>query len=221
MARWEPREVTTILSKACVFVEFPSPHSIIWVFSCCAIYKRWFKLFPRGTRTCVWSENGQSPQTGCKAWYTLCKVRHTGVYHLHGFNPFTAPACKISRLKDARRRLQTVYSGPVTQPSVLCDLGWKSFYMPMRKRLQGFRFQTLIGRFHVTSWRWRDESFDCLNGVYCLQGAIPDSLLFAGHEHHWELGSCWFHHLPERLSEHNMWPAPHRCIAQCTSGNMG
>ena len=151
----------------------------------------------------------------------ICKVRHTGVYHLHGFNPFTAPACKISRLKDARRRLQTVYSGPVTQPSVLCDLGWKSFYMPMRKRLQGFRFQTLIGRFHVTSWRWRDESFDCLNGVYCLQGAIPDSLLFAGHEHHWELGSCWFHHLPERLSEHNMWPAPHRCIAQCTSGNMG
>ena len=36
-------------------------------------------------------------------------------------NPFTAPACKISGLKDTRRCLQTVNSGPVTHlPSMLC-----------------------------------------------------------------------------------------------------
>ena len=29
-------------------------------------------------------------------------------------NPFTATACKISRLKNARKRLQTIFSGPVT-----------------------------------------------------------------------------------------------------------
>ena len=36
-------------------------------------------------------------------------------------NPFTAPVCKMSGLKDARCRLQTVNSGPVTHlPSMLC-----------------------------------------------------------------------------------------------------
>ena len=40
-----------------------------------------------------------------------------------GLNPFTAPACKISKLKDAGTRLQTLstFSGPITQLlSMLC-----------------------------------------------------------------------------------------------------
>ena len=37
--------------------------------------------------------------------------------HLHrlGINPFTAPTCKISGLKDARTRLKnSIFSGPIT-----------------------------------------------------------------------------------------------------------
>ena len=36
--------------------------------------------------------------------YGCCRTKTTAIH-----NPFTAPACKISRLNDARTRLQTVY----------------------------------------------------------------------------------------------------------------
>ena len=79
----------------------------------------------------------------------ICKVWHTGVYHLHGFNPFTAPACKISGLKDAQWCLQTVYSGPITHlPSVLCDLVKILLYASVKK----------ASGFQISDFNW---AFSC------------------------------------------------------------
>ena len=36
-------------------------------------------------------------------------------YHTHSFDPFTARVCKITRLKDARRRLQSVHCSQYSQ----------------------------------------------------------------------------------------------------------
>ena len=52
------------------------------------------------------------------------------------FNPFTAQTCKVSGLKSARTRQQTVYfSGPVTNLSSLCVL-MQTLSRVMRKRKQ-------------------------------------------------------------------------------------
>ena len=61
-------------------------------------------------------------------------------------NPLTAPACKISRPKNARTLQQTVYF-PVLQPIYFhCEaLWWKSFHMPVWKRRQkGLRVSKLV-----------------------------------------------------------------------------
>ena len=84
------------------------------------------------------------------------------------FNPFIAPACEISRLEDARTRLQTVHIfGPIFFQCynfrsclllTLCALMkiLKFRLMPVRKRTQkglrvSSRLRTFIGRFQVTS----------------------------------------------------------------------
>ena len=74
---------------------------------------------------------------------------------IQAINPFTAPDCTISGLKDAGTRLQTVYF-PVLQ-HIYCQ-----YYVLMKifshasakqktKRLKGFTFCSFIGRFQVTS----------------------------------------------------------------------
>ena len=75
------------------------------------------------------------------------------------FNPFTAPACKISGLKDARTRLQTVYFGPTTSSFNAMCFEENSFICQCEKKketetVKGFKFGTFIaGRFQVTSWQ--------------------------------------------------------------------
>ena len=60
---------------------------------------------------------------------------------LAGFDPFTAPACQISGLKDAWTHLQTVYFRSYTV-YFQCDVfQWKSFHVPVWKSSQ--RFQIL------------------------------------------------------------------------------
>ena len=66
-------------------------------------------------------------------------------------NPFTAPACKISGLKDARTHLQTVYF-PVLWRCATCFDGNPFTYnyasaKKENKNLTGFRFRSFIGRF--------------------------------------------------------------------------
>ena len=51
------------------------------------------------------------------------------------FNPFTAPVCKISGLKDARTRLGTEYF-PVTATFSAIHFDKKSFHVPVRERKQ-------------------------------------------------------------------------------------
>ena len=74
-------------------------------------------------------------------------------------NTFTAPVCKISRLKDARTCLQTVYfSGPsASLLSMLCILVKIISHARVKKktkRLKGFKFHTFIGHFQVI-WQWK------------------------------------------------------------------
>ena len=72
-------------------------------------------------------------------------------------NPITAPACKISGLKDARTRLKnSIFSGPITHLlSMLCVvIKVLSHASAKRKQngLKGFKFPTFIGHFQATSW---------------------------------------------------------------------
>ena len=72
-------------------------------------------------------------------------------------NPFTAPAYKISGLKDARTHLRnSLFSSPVTSFSVM-RLGENLLrsQCEKEKRLKDFKCCTFIGRFEVTSWQWR------------------------------------------------------------------
>ena len=57
-----------------------------------------------------------------------------------GLNPFTAPACEMSKLKDAGTRLQTlsIFSGPITQLlSVLCVVVRVPSYASAEKKTKG------------------------------------------------------------------------------------
>ena len=105
-------------------------------------------------------------------------------YHTHSFDPFTARVCKITRLKDARRRLQSVHCSQYSQYIAVSTVstlhggacsqyifrsGNLSTFNAMRldenpftcqcekekKRFKGFKFRTIIGRFQLTSWQWR------------------------------------------------------------------
>ena len=70
--------------------------------------------------------------------------------HQGYINPFTAPACKISGLKDAGTRLQTVdFSSPITHLlSSTCR-----YEKENKKGNKCFKFRTITGRFQVTSWQ--------------------------------------------------------------------
>ena len=70
--------------------------------------------------------------------------------------PFTAPACRISGLKDAGTRLQTVYF-PILRLLLMLRVVMKvlsnASAKKETKRLKGFIFRTFAGRFQVTSWQ--------------------------------------------------------------------
>jgi len=72
-------------------------------------------------------------------------------------NPFTAPACNFSGLKEARKHAHSIYSGPLTHLlSMLCVLMQLVSHAGAEKeakRLKGFILGTFIGRFQVTSWQ--------------------------------------------------------------------
>ena len=75
-------------------------------------------------------------------------------------NPFTAPARKISGLKDSRRYLQTAYFQSCKHlSSMLCILMKIVLHnyasaKKKTKKLKGFKFRTFICRFKVTSWHF-------------------------------------------------------------------
>ena len=73
-------------------------------------------------------------------------------------NLFTAPACKISGLKDARIHLQTVYF-PVHFPSTFNAVFWrKSFHVPVWKRRQkGLRVSNFALSMAVFKWHHGSE----------------------------------------------------------------
>ena len=73
-------------------------------------------------------------------------------------NPFAAPVCNISGLKDARNApAKRVFSGPIVHlllmlhglMKILSYDGAKK----KTKRLKGFKFGTFIGRFQMTFWQ--------------------------------------------------------------------
>ena len=61
----------------------------------------------------VISDTHQQRSRRHRLWLTAAARRSRIIYcntqETANINPFTAPACKISGLKDARTRLQTVY----------------------------------------------------------------------------------------------------------------
>jgi len=74
--------------------------------------------------------------------------------NFHSFiNSFTAPACKISGLKDAGTRLQTGYFlvlNTSTFSAIRFDENpFKCQYEKETKNLKDFIFRTFIGRFQV------------------------------------------------------------------------
>ena len=74
------------------------------------------------------------------------------------FNPFTAPACQISRAERGRDvPADRVFSGPVTHRlSILCVLIKLLSHAKAKQKtkgLKGFEFCSFTGRFQVTSWQ--------------------------------------------------------------------
>ena len=75
-------------------------------------------------------------------------------------NPFTAPACKISRLKDTRMHLQTihVFSSPITSIFNAMFFYEIPFTWQCKKEAKkGYRFQIL----HFYEW--------CSNGITAVK----------------------------------------------------
>ena len=92
----------------------------------------------------------------CNFW--LCQQRDlsyfTELMHVTNFNPFTAPVCPISGLKDARTPLQTVYF-PVLQHVYFqcCAFWWKSFHVPVqKKKAKRVRVSNLVLFLVVFKW---------------------------------------------------------------------
>ena len=79
----------------------------------------------------------------------------TSVASKASLNPFTAPACKISGMNDARMCCkQCIFRS--YNISVQCNaFGWKGFHMPVRKRRQKglFKFCIFMGCFQIKSWQ--------------------------------------------------------------------
>ena len=86
-------------------------------------------------------------------------------------NPFTAPACKISRLKDARTRLQTVYF-PVLWHlfSVLCVLmkilSHARKRREKRRRKKGWRVSNFALLLVVFKWHHGSEGINAIQYSY-------------------------------------------------------
>ena len=70
-------------------------------------------------------------------------------------NPFTAPACKISGLKDARTHLKNrIFSGPLTSPFSAVHFDGNPLQSPCgkeKKKAETFKFSPFV----VTSWQGR------------------------------------------------------------------
>ena len=56
---------------------------------------------------------------------------------------------QISGLKDAMKRLQTIYFKSYNEMKIVLHAIAKK-----TKGFKGFQFGTVIGRFQVTSWQW-------------------------------------------------------------------
>ena len=78
-----------------------------------------------------------------------CIKVHLNKLEILPVNPFTAPACKISRVKDAQTRLKnSIVSGLTTNLfSVLCIL------MKILLHASANKFCTSISSFQVMSWQ--------------------------------------------------------------------
>ena len=108
-------------------------------------------------RTKVKKRGGQKPSSfpsrssakeGCHAevrcYVEVMSTFWSSILWLSDINPFTAPACKISRLKDARTRLQTVIFRSYNIYCQCYAFWWKSFRVPAQKeRQKGLQFQIL------------------------------------------------------------------------------
>ena len=76
-------------------------------------------------------------------------------------NPFTAPTCKISGLKDARTdtpansRIFRSYDTPTFNIMHFDENPFKRHCEKKTKSFKGFKFRCFIGRFQMTSWQWR------------------------------------------------------------------
>ena len=73
-------------------------------------------------------------------------------------NPFIAPACKMSGLRNAGTCLQTAYfqsynASTFSAARVLIKIVSYATAKKKTKRLKGFKFRAVIGRFKVTSWQ--------------------------------------------------------------------
>ena len=79
-------------------------------------------------------------------------------------NPFTAPACKISGLKDAQTCLQTVYFLVLYHIYFQCyAFWWKSFQIPVQKRkLKDLRVSKLALLLVVFKWHHGSERVNSL-----------------------------------------------------------
>ena len=83
----------------------------------------------------------------------------TALYKINNniyINPLTAPACKISGLKDAWTHLRTVYLPFLRHLSSVLCVSMKILLSAKKKTeaIKGFKFYTFIGCFQVTSWQW-------------------------------------------------------------------
>ena len=100
------------------------------------------------------------PEVILCSWRDVCNPRTDWLTNNHSapcyivvctvsINPFTAPACKISWLKDAQMHLKNgIFSGPVTHLlSALCVLIKLLSHASVKKkakRRKGFKFRTLL-----------------------------------------------------------------------------
>ena len=112
------------------------------------------------------SEEDRGCREMCRAKEEEKKYIYIEAQNHSEFNPFTAPACKISQAEWCTDQpANNIFSGPIIFifNAMRFDENpftyqYKKKKKRRKKRLKGFTFRSFTGRFQVTSWQWRGSN---------------------------------------------------------------
>ena len=90
-------------------------------------------------------------------------------------NPFTAPACNFSGLKEARAHAHSIYSGPLTHLLSMLRALMQLFHVPVQKRRQkSSRVSYLVLLLVVFKWHHGSEGVKHHGYLLCVGRIVPN-----------------------------------------------